>query len=291
MKFIICLFLLTISTPLFADTLPQGVTIGQISGPGQEYLIKQLEKREGSGPATSLLNGRVTAHSLVRRERETVPLTTPTGEDSYLTYTPNIFTKRLWLIEEEPTREMLEDYELERFLGELTLDWQLVATGGGRILAEGQVKVDANRTIGGYLATRGLTPRLESEKKTAALEEKLEKHLIDELVRLLSLDLGRSPNPSEIEVGDDSLSRKAKSLAKDGQWEEARKLWEELLRQNPRYGPPLFNMGLYYEYKQNPEAAWKMYREAFLSEATEEHREALTRLTEALDRAGRLPKR
>jgi tetratricopeptide (TPR) repeat protein len=63
------------------------------------------------------------------------------------------------------------------------------------------------------------------------------------------------------------------------------------LDQNPDYSPPLYNLGLYWELRKNPEEAWRYYRRAFRADASPLHREALTRLTDTLTKAGRAPGR
>ncbi len=268
--------------------LPPGLTVGSITGPGQELLTKALRRHGGGGSGQAVLSGRVSLAQQVAGERENVPVERRTGAAPHPVYEPDPFTHRLWLTEETPTSTKVEAYDLERFTGRLVFDWQVAAVNGGEVLDSGRVALDLDRTRGGYLADQGLTEPL---KGSRSLKAKSEERLMEEVVRLLALDLGRYPSASEIEVGRDPLSHKAKSLAAAGDWEGARVLWLDLLNQNPEYAPPLYNMGLYWERKKNPEEAWRRYKAAFVSDASARHREALTRLTETLSRAGRLPGR
>ena len=269
-----------------AYKLPAGVAVGDISGPGRDQLSRALKKRGGGGSAQMILSGRVSLSSQVAGERETVPQEVAAGPP-YPAYQPDPFTARVWPVEETPMATQLDTYDLQRLTGDMIFDWRLASKTGGQV-DSGRVVMNIDRTRGGYLATQGLTPPLTGSR---AKNDDIENRLADELVRLLTLDLGRRPGASELESGGDSLSRKAKSLASSGDWNGARNLWLELLGQNPKYAPALYNLGLYWERQNDPEEAWRYYRAAFLSDGSDLHRESLTRLTETLSRAGRLPKR
>ena len=269
-----------------AYKLPAGVTVGDISGPGQDQLSRALKKRGGGGSAKMILSGQVSLSRQETGERETVPREVAAGPPQ-AAYQPDPFTGRVWLVEETPMATELDSYDFKRLTGDLIFDWRLTSKTGGQV-DSGRVVLNIDRTRGGYLAAQGLAPPLSGSKTKG---DDLESRLAGELVRLLTLDLGRYPSASELETGDDSLSRKAKSLASAGNWQEAQALWLELLDQNPRYSPALYNLGLYWERRQDPEEAWRYYRAAFLSDGSDSHRAALTRLTETLSRAGRLPKR
>lgn len=269
-----------------AYKLPAGVIVGDISGPGQEQLSRALKKRGGGGSAKMILSGNVSLSRQTTGERETVPQQVPAGPPQ-AAYQPDPFTARIWLVEEPPMATELDTYDLQRLTGDMIFDWRLTSKTGGQV-DSGQVVLNIDRTRGGYLAAQGLAPPLAGSTVNS---DDIENRLADELVRLLTLDLGRYPGASELESGSDSLSRKAKSLASAGDWQEARSLWMELLGLNPQYSPALYNLGLYWERQQDPEEAWRYYRAAFLSDGSDRHRDALTRLTETLNRAGRLPKR
>lgn len=266
--------------------LPTGVAVGDISGPGHEQLGRALKKRGGGGQAQMILSGRVSLSRQLTDERETVPLEVPAGPP-YSAYEPDPFTSRVWQVERTPMATELTDFDLQRLTGDMIFDWRLDSKTGG-LVDSGRVVLDIDRTKGGFLATQGLTPPLNGSRSKGS---ELEKRLADELVRLLTLDLGRFPGASALASGDDPLSSKAKRLAASGDWDGARKLWLELLSQNPRYAPALYNLGLYWERQKDPEEAWRYYRAAFLSDGNQHHRQALTRLTETLKRAGRLPQR
>lgn len=267
--------------------LPKGIKIGEISGPGHEQLSRALKKRVSQGPTDLILSGRVQLRQNSQKERELVPLPKDSGEP-YDDYLPDPFTGRIWRQEVQPTVTTLDAFDLERYLGLMTLKWSLSVAGGSEVVEAGQVVLDINRTRGGYLAQEGMVPDLSSAQGT---DQKFESRLADDLVRLLALNLGRGAKVSELETGKDKWSRRAKSLAGSGDWDGAKKEWETLLEMNPKYGPALYNLGIYWERARNPEEALRYYRSAFVNDASVRHREALTRLTETLSRAGRLPQR
>ena len=273
------------SSSVRAYKLPAGVAVGDISGPGHEQLSRALKKR-GGGSGQMTLSGQVSLSRQSAGEYETVPQEVSAGKP-YTAYKPDPFTGRVWQVKETPTAIELDSYDFQRITGDMVFDWRLTSKAGS-LVDSGRVVMNIDRTRGGYLATKGLTPPLTGSR---AKSDDIENRLADELVRLLALDLGRYPGSSELEVGDDSLSRKAKRLAASGDWDEARKLWRDLLSQNRQYAPALYNMGLYWERRKDPEEAWRYYRAAFISDGSDRHRQALTRLTETLSRAGRLPKR
>lgn len=264
--------------------LPAGVKLGSITGQGSEEVIRALRNYTAIGGNTGVLSGRVSISRGVHSEKETVPRLVPSGEP-YPTWAADPFTRKLWPVEKADTALEMESYRLQRFTGILTFDWILSHKVGGE--QSGRVELDIDRTRGGFLASLGAAPPMTQD----ASREAMEKMLADELVHILVLDIGRSPNSRDLEYGDDPQSREAKNLAGSGRWDKARDVWLDLLRQNPQYSPALYNLGLYHEYKKEPEAAWEYYRRAFLSSANDMHRAALTRLTESLRSSGRLPTR
>lgn len=287
-----CLILLILSaSPSWAardnHRLPGGIKVGDISGPGCEELTRALKKKSGGGGRQGDLSGHVSLVSRMNPEREIVPLEEPAGEP-YEIYKPDDFTTRLWRVEETPMAERLHNFNMERQTGAMIFDWR-VTSPEGRLLDQGRVTLDIDRSRGGYLASVGVTPPLGGGNRGDIA--KFERYLAEEIVRLLTLDLGWAVTAANLESGDDKWSREARGLASRGDWEGARRLWLELLDMNSKYGPALYNLGLYYERQKNPEKAWSYYRQAFLSEGSDLHRAALTRLTESLSRAGRLPKR
>lgn len=265
-------------------SFPPGLVVGTITGPSGEQLTRALRKYESGGPPRATLGGKLGWSQSVVTERETVPVDQPSGQ-AYELYKPDPFTAKLWLTEETPTKSGLESYELQRFTGSVVFDWQLE---GVEKEQKGQATIEVDQIYGGYLAKKGLALSLSQAR---AGKDELKKRLVKELVLLLLLDLGRHPAAGEIENGSDPLSHQARKLAVSGNWEGARKLWLELLNQNPSYGPPLFNLGLYYELHQQPREAWRYYRAAFSSKATDKRRATLARLTKTLSQAKRLPTR
>ncbi|MDR1044283.1 MAG: hypothetical protein LBP33_04080 [Candidatus Adiutrix sp.] len=264
--------------------LPPGIGLGSLTGPGSEQLSRLLARRTGGGAGGGLLSGQISLVSRAHGEREAVPLEVKEGRP-YPVYRPDPFTGRLWLTEERAGTVDLQSYDLERFTGALVFDWRLLAPGG-ELLKSGRIALDIDRTRGGYLAEKGLTAPLGSEKQG---RRAFKTRLADELVHQLTLDLGRFAPARELENGGHALDRQARRLAMAGDWDGARDLWLELLELNPKYAPALFNLGLYSERQRRPEDAWRYYRAAFLSVGSPKHREALSRLTEALGLAGRLP--
>lgn len=267
--------------------LPQGIKIGEISGPGREQLKRALKKRTQGGSASLILSGHVQLWQSSQAEREMVPLPKPSGEP-YEDYLPDPFTGKAWRQKVQPTVTTIDAFDFQRYLGIMTLDWTLTASGSKEVVDQGRVLLDINRTRGGYLSTEGVVPGMSAGGRADKI---MEARLADDLVRLLSLDLGRAASASELESGKDEWSRRAKKLASLGDWDGARNEWETLLGLNPKYGPALYNLGIYYERGHNPEKALDYYRAAFLSDGSVLHRMALTRLTETLRLAGRLPGR
>lgn len=264
--------------------LPQGLTIGQITGPGSEELTRVLKSRTTGGSPHGILNGTVSFNEHVRQERETVPVTVESGPEQTV-YKPDPFTNRLWKVNEKPTSTQLQTFDYQRLQGTMVFDWRVTAPGGA-VLETGRSVVDLNRTFGGFLANEQVAP---GRKNAVDLAADARRILAEEMTQALALDLGREPSSFEIETANDEWSRRAKSLATAGDWEGARHVWLEALELNPGFSPALYNLGLYYERQKNPEQAWRYYRDAFVSEASDLHRTALTRVTEALKRAGRLP--
>lgn len=257
--------------------LPPGITIGQISGPGAEAVSKALAGRSSGRGHASVLSGQVSLNSKQGRETESVPEKKPVGQP-YQSYQPDPFTKKLWKVDKYDEATMVSDYNLERLSGLLTFDWRLSPSG-----QSGRVVLDVDRTRGGFLAAKGVAPAMGASRSDMI---ELDNYLAEELVRLLVLELGRDLGVSDLESASDAWSRKARSHVAAGNWEEARKLWLEILEMNPDYGPAHYNLGLYWEKKRNPEEAWRSYRAAFLSEASPLHRRALSRLTESLAKSG-----
>lgn len=289
---LICLMFLVSSVAAFAAArddlrLPKGLKVGTISGPGGEALTRALSKKAWGGGRTGILSGQVSMVRQVASERETVIVEKQIGE-VYEIYKPDPFTTRLWRVTETPMGESLETFDLERETGAMVFDWRVNAVDG-RLMDQGRVSLDLSRSRGGYLAKVGAAPSLNSGRRSATA--RFEQYLAAELARQLTLDLGRPVTASDLENADDQWSRKARALVSSGDWEGARKLWLELLDLNSEYGPALYNLGLYYERQKNPEEAWRWYRKVFLSEKSDLHRAALTRLTDSLSRAGRLPQR
>ncbi|UQZ88070.1 hypothetical protein C4J81_02105 [Deltaproteobacteria bacterium Smac51] len=263
--------------------LPKGVSIGQINGPGGEELAKTLRSRT-SGGADAVLSGQVSFREEVTSERETVPVTVKAGK-ARTVYKPDPFTSRLWKVDEIPTITEFQSFDFQRIKGEMVFDWSLTAPNIG-VIDTGRAAVDLNRTFGGFMASEKVAPSTQNPDQLAKEARTL---LAEEMTRALTLDLGREPSPSEIETADDEWSRRARTMAMRGDWEGAKAVWMEALELNPLFSPALYNLGLYYERHKKPEEARKYYQEAFVAEATDLHRAALTRLTETLMRAGRLP--
>ncbi|MDR2367558.1 MAG: tetratricopeptide repeat protein [Deltaproteobacteria bacterium] len=85
------------------------------------------------------------------------------------------------------------------------------------------------------------------------------------------------------------MSRRASSLAGTGDWDGAAAVWLEILGLNPEHGPSLYNLGLYHERRGDLDKAFAYYRLAFLSSQIRPYRLALTRISDTLEKLGRLP--
>ncbi len=83
---------------------------------------------------------------------------------------------------------------------------------------------------------------------------------------------------NDAETAPDEWSRRAAHLAGRGDWEGARAQWLEALNLNPDFSPALYNLGLYYERRHEPEQALEFFQKAFIANASPRHRSALTRL-------------
>lgn len=266
--------------------LPSGIKVGNISGPGAEIVTRALTNRVQSGITNSILSGQVSLSRQVDTENEIVPLKVAVGRP-YFSYQPDPFTRRLWIEPITPITTQLTSFKFERLTGIIIFNWRLISPDEQDI-DKGQIILDINRIKGGFLAKAGAAPPLNDPR---VFGPAFENRLADELVSCLALNLSRTPSASELESGRDKLSREAKILALAGDWEGAKKIWFELLSQNPQYAVANYNLGLYWERQKNPEEAWRSYRMAFINKSNVSHRAALSRLTEALARAGRLPKR
>jgi tetratricopeptide (TPR) repeat protein len=182
-----------------------------------------------------------------------------------------------------PADDLLETYPLELGQATLEFDWTVVDKQTGAVITSGITKDTLTRSAGGFLADYGAAARnLPTPSQAIKL---MSSALADQLVE----ELGPAFSAADLAAADDSLSKQALALAHKEQWDEAAAIWTELTRLNPQYHPALYNLGLYYEKKGQLETAWSYYRQAFLSHSSNVHRDALTRLTDSLNRLNRLP--
>ncbi|KXS55996.1 MAG: hypothetical protein AMR96_05105 [Candidatus Adiutrix intracellularis] len=222
--------------------LPSGIKVGSISGSGTEIVTRALTSRVQGGITNSILSGQISLNRQVDSENEIVPLKVAASQ-SYFSYQPDPFTRRLWIESTTPSTTQLTSFKFERLTGNIIFNWRLISPDEQDI-NKGQIILDINCTKGGFLAAAGAAPPLNDSRVFGAV---LENRLADELVSYLALNLGRTPSALELESGRDKLSRKAKILASAGDWEGAKKLWLELLIQNPKYAVANYNLGLYWE--------------------------------------------
>ncbi|MDR2455639.1 MAG: tetratricopeptide repeat protein [Deltaproteobacteria bacterium] len=240
--------------------LAENILAGGFSGPAGEELAKALAAKSGRGGRKSLkLEGHTLLSYQTRQSRENVA----PDEGAYTAAQP---------------------FQSDTMSSTLTARWTLTDMSTGRIVKSGETADTLRRAAGGWLASQGAAAEaLPSEIEARGV---LALALADQIIE----ELGPAWDSSAIEGADDERSRKARQLAMAGRWDEAADLWKELTALNPDYASAHYNLGLYYERNGRLEEAWASYRRAFLSQGHPHHREALTRLTDSLDRLGRRPR-
>lgn len=256
--------------------LPADLSLGQITGPGAEEIVKILRRHLNSQKGGRVLSGRLSFQDSFNEEREKVAQKVAVGEPREA-WLADPFTKKYWLEEETDYEERENEYKLQRSTGVLIFDWS-VGPAGGAPSRSGRIELDTDATGGGFLGSIGAAPKAGGRPSGRKLAEVLG----EDLVALLALELGRQLKASDLDWTSDAQSRQAHKLAGEGCWDEARDIWLQLLELNPEYGPALYNLALYYEYKGQPQEALAYYQRAFLSDSSPRNRAALTRLTKAV---------
>lgn len=239
--------------------LASDVTVGSFAGAGGAELEAALSAREAPGSGRRLkLDGMASLAYETKRTSEKV------AEDES-SFSPAVF-------------------ESDTLSSTLTARWTLSDLGTGAVVRAGETSDTLKRVAGGWLASQGAAP------ETVPGEAEARKILAGALADQIIEEIGPALDASAIERAGDERSKKALSLASAGNWDEAAVLWRELIGLNPDYAAAHYNLGLHHERLGELEEAWASYRLAFLSEAIPLHRSALTRLTDSLERLGRLPK-
>ncbi|MDR1486741.1 MAG: DUF6340 family protein [Deltaproteobacteria bacterium] len=258
--------------------LPQGLQIGTITGEGGDLLsseLKRLDYSAGKKPAGGLkiLSGE-TSFSL--KSIDGLEKVASSGASIPATERPN----------EPSSAQSDSDARLYPFTmteAVFELNWTIHDENSGLAVAAGTTKDTLKLSTGGYLAGQGKAPH------QPPTEEQALKQLAPALADQLIQELGPSFSSSALLAGDDEISKKAAALAAGGNWDEAGLLWEELVELNPEYYVALYNLGLHHERKGELEEAYSYYRLAFLSDSSDLTRQALTRLTDSLNRLDRTP--
>ncbi len=256
--------------------LPADLSLGEISGPGAEEIVKILRRYLSGQKGDLVLSGRLSFQDSFNEEREKAAHKVAVGEPREA-WLADPFTKKYWLGEETDYEERVDEYKLQRSTGVLIFDWS-VGPAGGAPSRSGRIELDTDATRGGFLASIGAAPKAAGQISGRKLAEALG----EDLAALLALELGRQLKASDLDWASDAQSRQAHKLAGEGRWDEARDIWLQLLELNPEYGPALYNLALYYEYKGQPQEALAYYQRAFLSDSSSRNRAALTRMTKAV---------
>ncbi|MDR1921076.1 MAG: hypothetical protein LBS31_04945 [Candidatus Adiutrix sp.] len=267
-------------------SLRPDITVGLISGAGGEALAQALRRGAKNRDGERVLSGEVTMANETEKDVETVPVVVEKGRAKEV-YRADPFTNRLWRVKERTTETEFESHDLERVYSRMIFDWRLTP-GDGNGPDSGRITLELGRVYGGFLAANKQAPPLKNQNE--ALTAAMEKELAGVMAHLVVLNLGRHIDAAELEAASDPQSGQARRLAAAGRWDEAKEIWLNLLKLNPKYGPALYNLGLYWEKNLDPQTAWRFYREAFLNDGSPRHRAALTRLTELMDLSG-LPRR
>jgi tetratricopeptide (TPR) repeat protein len=166
----------------------------------------------------------------------------------------------------------------------LTAEWTVSDRETGAVIRAGRTTDVLKRSSGGWLAAQGAAPG------DPPSEDEAKRILAEALSGQMVAELGPALSASGLERAGDPQSRKALALAAAGHWEEAAELWREVIALNPDHAAAHYNLGLHHERLGELDEAWASYRLAFLCLGAPIHREALTRLTDALNRQGRPPR-
>jgi tetratricopeptide (TPR) repeat protein len=265
--------------------LPPEVGVGQFEGPGGEILSQTLSSRQSAHPRQGpslILSGQTVFRFQTGKNTENLSL----KEEGPLKLTKekDQLTGREFEVEIPQILEVKASFDYTSILAQMDLEWTLSSLADQQKINSGHTSEILNKSSGGYLAQKGLT------SKTALSEPEAIKILATALADQIIQEIGPAFTALSLSPASDALSKEARLLAEKNLWSEAALIWQQLLKQNPDYAPALYNLGLYHERSASPDEAWNYYRLAYLSKNSNLHREALTRLTDLLNRLGRPPR-
>lgn len=280
---LVWLFFLVGCARLPSKFLPSQVALGEFTGPGSEALISELSRlaptaESGGHEARLVLSGATNFKFQTQQVQEKVTIS-----NRYDSAWPKGLPG--WdQVPEKKERYNSKEYPLTLTQASFSVDWTISDPRNQVQVSSGSTMVETKQSHGGYLEKMGLEPT-DSLDRDQTLKS-LAQSLADQVMSLI----GPAYSSQNLASGKDSLSRKAASLAADGDWAGASSLWLEILGLNPEYGPALFNLGLYHERLGDLDKAWAFYRLAFLSVQSQAYRLALTRTADALENLGRPPR-
>ena len=287
--------------PEGAGTLPGGanaVRLERISGADGESVRRAAEAAlrrssgyaEDPGRAALILSGRVHTEMEDVEGRDLVVVTRPTGEKAPETVR-DPFVDREFTVERPLTESVQTDTPYVVRRAGLRLVYDLAGPDGNLIRDGARIEVREERKYGGVneqsrfgRALKDLPAREDTVARLAGLlAEKLVRRLYRYRNRFdLDLDRGRG-------LWGEREVRRGVDLARDGQWDEAVKVWQGILADNPEHPSALYNVGLAYERlggRENLERAGHYYTRAVKLGDGPHYREALTRTMEYLKEMG-----
>ena len=283
------------------DTAPgstvRSVALGVFSGPYaaevRQALAEALNQRAYvtlDDQAAAVLSGKVdgsleeiNGEELVRMEKETGVVKDLTVEDPFV---KKPFTYR---VPEKETVVESRPFVVRR--ASLDVEYTLTARTGTSGVSRNQDQAGSEVKYGGVNEDFKFGPALKdlpsAEETIRKLSEKLAQKVLDRLF----------PDPRQVVVLDDGLGllgeteiQKGVTLAQNGAWEEARQVWENILKNDPEHPAANYNLGVYWERlggTAHLERARGYYVNAAKNGNDPHYREALTRITVALrDKTG-----
>ena len=271
---------------------PGSVALGTFTGPRAEEVRRALAEtltQDGrvrlDDQAAEVLSGKVEAgleevqgEDLVRMKKNTGEVKQVTVEDPFV---KQPFTYRVPVVE-----SVVESKPFVVRQAWLSLKYSLAQRSGAPVVGPEQTRVATDIKYG------GVNENLDSGQALKDLPP------AEETVRRLALELARKvqdrlfPDPNAVVVLDDgpgllgeSETSKGVALAQQGQWAEARRIWENILKSDANFPAANFNLGVYWERlggRDHLERARDYYATAARNGNNPHYREALTRVTVAL---------
>jgi hypothetical protein len=273
------------------------VAVGNLDGVYKDYLqealIGELSRRRGvtltdRDKADRVVSGRVelefedvTGEDLVRAEKDT-------GR-SMKSVVKDPFVSKEWTISEPQVEASVENEPFAFRSARLTFVFTVRDAAGRSVGGEETVTAKTEQRYGGLNRLAPGLPDIDdmpTEGDTVAdLAREAARRLADILFPAPLLDeyiLDPGPGP----LGDPDLV-KSVALAREGKWDDAKKIWEEILAQNAVHPAALYNLGVYREIQTDPEnlqKAYDLYAKAAQQGARQLYLDALTRVAGELHR-------